>query len=169
MSLVVLVALLILAGALPDLMPGTLAIDRHPPDLWAVAVLYLAFRARGFKSVGWAVAIGLVRDSVSLDPLGTHAFVLGFVAFVFAEGRRQRGRIDGMGRVVLTFAGVLLAGWLYLVRLLPVAENAVTAGAFVDAVPIALWSAVLASGLYALFDKYHLLDELCGRRHALSS
>jgi len=168
-SLVVLFALLMLAGALPDLLPDVLSLQRHPPDLWVLAVLYLALRARGYKAVGWAIAIGCVRDAASLDPLGTHAFVLGAVALVFAEGNRQRGRIEGFSRVILTCAGVLLAGWLYLLRMLPVGESAVTAGAFVDAIPVALWSGVMAAGLYALLDRYHLLDELCGRKHALSS
>ena len=88
--------------------------------LYAAAALYLAFRARAFRAVGWAVAIGVVRDSVSLDPLGTHAFTLGLVAYIFAEGQRSRGRIEGGNRVLLVFAGTLLAGWVYLLRLLPV-------------------------------------------------
>lgn len=162
--------LMVAAGALPDLLPPLLSLQRHPPDLWALAVLYLALRAPGYKSVGWAILIGCVRDSVSLDPLGTHAFTLGTVAFLFAEGRRQRGRVQGMSRVVLASAGVLLAGWVYLLRLLPVGETTLTFAAFVDAIPVALWSAVMAIGLYPILDRYGLLDELCGRRkHALSS
>ena len=168
MSLVILFVLMILATALPDLLPSFLSLHRHPPDIWALTVLYLAFRARGFKAVGWAVLIGLVRDAVSLDPLGTHGFVLGMLAFVFCEGRRQRGRIDGLGRVLLTGLGVLLGCWLYLLRLLPMADSGVTADAFLQAVPIALWSAVMASGLYPILDRYGLLDELCGRSHAFS-
>lgn len=169
MSLVVLVMLMILASALPDLVPSVLSLPRHPPDLWALAALYLAFRARGFKAVGWAILIGLVRDSLSLDPLGTSAFVLGTIAFFFCEGRRQRGRIDGLSRVVLTGFGVLLASWLYQLRSLPMGADVVTIGAFVDAFPIALWSAVMAAGLFPLLDRYGLLDELCGRTHAFSS
>ena len=169
MSLVVLVVLMVLASALPDLLPSVLSIHRHPPDLWALAALYLAFRARGFKAVGWAILIGLVRDCVSLDPLGTNAFVLGTVAFIFCEGRRQRGRIDGFARVLLTGLGVLLASWLYLLRLLPSVAGMVTFGAFVDAIPVALWSALMAAGLFSVLDRYGLLDELCGRKHALSS
>ena len=169
MSLVILFLLMILATALPDLLPSFLSLQRHPPDLWALMVLYLAFRARGFKAVGWGILIGLVRDAVSLDPLGTHAFVLGTLAFIFCEGRRDRGRIDGLSRVVLTGLGVLLASWLYLLRLLPMGAAGVTAGAFLEAIPVALWSALMAAGLFSLFDRYGLLDELCGRSHAFSS
>lgn len=170
MGLVVLLALLLLATAVPDLCPQVLSIDRHPPDLWVAAALYLAFRARAFKAVGWAIAIGLVRDSVSLDPLGTHAFVLGTLAFLFAEGRSQRGRVAGMTRLALVAAGTLLAGWLYLLRILPLGGGLVTAAAFIDVLPVMLWTTVLAAGLYPLLDRYHLLDELCGRRaHAFSS
>jgi len=165
-SLVVLLALMILAAALPDLLPDVLSIQRHPPDLWAIATLYLALRARGFRSVGWAIAIGAARDCVSLDPLGTHAFVLGCTAFFFCEGRSTRGRLEGSMRAALTGVGVLLAGWLYLLRILPLGGGVVTFGAFAAAVPTALWSAILAAGLFAVLDRYRLLDEICGRTHA---
>ena len=167
MSLVVLLALMLLAMAMPDLAPHVLSIHRHPPDLWLAIALYIAFRARGFKAVGWAVLIGLVRDSVSLDPLGTHAFVLGTVAFVFAEGRSQRGRVEGMTRMLFASAGALLAGWLYLLRILPLGGGAVTFGAFIDVIPVVFWTALLAAGLYPTLDRYRLLDELCGRTHAI--
>jgi rod shape-determining protein MreD len=165
-SLFVLLVLMLFAAAVPDLCPSALSIHRHPPDLWVAAALYLAFRARGFKAVGWAVLLGLARDSVSLDPLGTHAFVLGTTAFFFAEGRRQRGRIRGTTRLALTGLGCLLASWLYLVRILPLGGGAVTFGAFVDAVPVALWTTVLAAGLFPVLDRYGLLDEICGRTRA---
>ena len=169
MSLVVLLVLMVLATALPDLAPPFLSIQRYPPDLWVLATLYLAFRARAFKAVGWAILIGIVRDSVSLDALGTHAFTLGLLAYIFAEGRRSRGRIDGANRVLLTGLGVLLAGWIYLLRLLPVQADVLTLDAFVACLPTALWSAVLAMGLYPLLDRHGLLDELCGRSRAFSS
>lgn len=168
MGFVVLLALMLLATAIPDLSPHALSIHRHPPDLWVAATLYLAFRARAFKAVGWAILLGLVRDSVSLDPLGTHAFVLGTIAFLFAEGRSQRGRVEGLTRLCLVAAGSLLAGWLYLVRILPLGGGVVTAGAFVGVVPGVLWTTVLAAGLFPLLDRYQLLDELCGRTHAFS-
>jgi rod shape-determining protein MreD len=166
LSLVVLLALMLLATALPDLSPPFLAIARHPPDLWVAAALYLALRGRGYRAVGWAILIGLVRDSVSLDPLGTHAFVLGTVAFLFAEGRRQRGRLDGGSRLALVGLGTLVAGWLYLLRILPLGGEGVTFAAFLDAFPVALWTVVLAAGLYSLLDRFRLLDELCGRTRA---
>lgn len=166
MSLVVLFVLMLLAAALPDFMPEVLSIHRHPPDLWAIAVLYIAFRARSFRAVGWAIAIGAARDCVSLDPLGTHAFVLGCTAFFFCEGRSSRGRIEGSSRIALTGLGVLIAGWIYLLRILPLGADVVTFEAFVATLPVALWSAVLAMGLYAVLDRYGLLDEVCGRTHA---
>lgn len=169
MSLVLLLALMLLATAVPDLVPSVLSIDRHPPDLWAVMALYLAFRARGFRAVGWAVLLGLVRDGVSLDPFGTHGFVLGTVAYVFCEGRRDRGRIEGGTRVALTAVGVLFAGWLYLIRILPLGGGIVTFAGFVDAVPVALWSTLMAMGLYPVFDRFRLFDEICGRTHAFST
>ena len=169
MSLVALLALMLLATAVPDLVPPVLSIDRHPPDLWAILALYLAFRARGFRAVGWAVLLGLVRDCVSLDPFGTHGFVLGTVAYLFCEGRKSRGRIEGGTRAALTGLGVLVAGWLYLIRILPLGGGVVTFGAFLDAVPVALWSTLMAMGLYPVFDRFGLFDEICGRTHAFST
>lgn len=166
MSLVVLLGLLCVATALPDLVPRALALPSHPPDLWVALVLYLALRARGYKAVGWGVLVGLVRDAVSLDPLGTHAFVLGTLALVFSEGGRQRGRLAGLGRLALVGIGTVLAGWLYLLRVLPLGEGFVTGAAFVDALPVALWTCVLAAGLHPTLDRFGLLDELCGRTHA---
>jgi rod shape-determining protein MreD len=165
-SLVVLLALMLFATALPDLAPPFLSIGRHPPDLWVAAVLYLALRGRGYKAVGWAILIGLARDSVSLDPLGTHAFVLGTIAFFFAEGGRQRGRLEGLTRLSLVAVGTLAAGWLYLLRILPLGSDVVTAAAFLDVVPGVLWTVVLAAGLYPMLDRGRLLDELCGRTRA---
>ncbi|MDA1194989.1 MAG: rod shape-determining protein MreD [Planctomycetota bacterium] len=169
MSAVALFALTLLATALPDLLPSTWGLARHPPDLWALAALYLALRARGFRAVGWAVLLGLIRDCVSLDPLGTHGFVLGAIAFLFCAGQRERGRVDGASRVALVFVGVLASGWLYLLRLVPIGGGVVTFGAFLDAIPVALWSALLAMGLFPLFDRFGLFDDVCGRSRAFST
>lgn len=167
MSVFVLFCLMLLAGFLPALCPDLLGISAHAPDLWAVTVLYLALRAPGYQAVGWGILVGLVRDCVSLDPLGTSGFVLGTLAFFFAEGRHRRGRVDGVYRMSLVALGVVAASWIYLLRILPLGGGVVEAGLFIDALPTALWSAVLAGGLYALLDHYRLLDDLCGRGRAL--
>jgi rod shape-determining protein MreD len=117
--------------------------------------------------VGWAIVLGLVRDSLSLDPLGTHAFVLGFVAWLFCEGRHHRGRIEGAPRVFFTLLAALLAGWVYLLRILPLGGGAVSAVDFIHAIPTAVWTTVFAAALYPLLDQLRLLDELCGRTHGL--
>ncbi len=163
MSLFVLFFLMVLAGFIPALCPELLGIEAHPPDLWAIIVLYVALRSPGYQGVGWGIVVGLVRDCVSLDPLGTSGFVLGMVAFLFAEGRHRRGRVDGVYRASLVALGVLVACWVYLLRILPLGGGIVTFGLFVDAVPTALWSALFALGLYPFLDRYHLLDDLCGR------
>ena len=88
--------------------PGSIA---NSPDLWVATTAYLALRSRRFEAVKWAIALGLLRDCLSLDPLGTHAFVLGFVAWLFAEGSGSRGVVDGVSRVVLTAIASLIASW----------------------------------------------------------
>ena len=151
---------------MPEITPGFWGMATYAPDLWALLALYLAFRGRGFQAVGWAILIGITRDATSLDPLGTNAFVLGFVAWVFAEGNGHRGRVEGGSRLILTFAGVLLAGWVYAFRVLPMGqplEFASLLGAF----PVALWSTLFAAGLFPLLDQQRLLDDIAGRRRAL--
>lgn len=167
MSLVVLFFLMVLAGSIPAFCPDMLGIQGHAPDLWVITVLYLALRAPGYQAVGWGILVGLVRDCVSLDPLGTNGFVLGLLAFFFAEGRHRRGRVDGVYRMTLVGVGVVAASWLYLLRILPFGGGVVELGLFIDALPTALWSAILAGMLFPLLDRYHLLDDLCGRARAL--
>ena len=167
MSLLVLFVLMVVALQVPALVPNVWDIPGHAPDLWLAVVVYLALRAPGFRSVGWAVLIGAVRDAVSLDALGTNAFVLGFVAFLLCEGRRERGRIVGTQRLAFVFGGSLLASWIYLVRSLPLAEGVVSWELFLGAFPTALWTTLLAAPLYGLLDRFHLLDEMSGRARAL--
>ena len=167
MALFALWCFVLLASALPGLMPGVLSLETYPPDPWLLLVAYLALRGRGYSAVGWAIAIGIVQDALSLDPLGTHAFVLGFVAFVFSEGRRHRSPPAGAGRVLATFGAALLAGWLCVLRLLPVGGHAIEVADVFRAVPTAFWTTVLAAGLYPLLDHYQVFDDLLGRRRGL--
>ena len=167
MSLFVLFLLMVLAGFVPALCPSLFGIEAHPPDVWALIVLYIALRSPGYQGVGWGIVVGLVRDCVSLDPLGTNGFVLGMVAFLFAEGRHRRGRVDGLYRASLAALGVTVAGWIYLLRILPFGGGVVSFGLFLEVLPTAMWSALFALGLYPLLDRYRLLDDLCGRARAL--
>ena len=96
--------------------------DRHAPDLFVALVAYLALRSDGLDVVPWAIAIGFAQDCASLDPLGAHAFVLGFVGFVFArpEGASSRARVRGPGLGITIVGAALLAHVLYVVRMFPV-------------------------------------------------
>jgi cell shape-determining protein MreD len=113
------------------------------------------------------VLLGVARDALSLDPLGTHAFVLGFVAWAFAEGSGHRGRVDGVARILWTFLAALTAGAAYLLRVLPLGGFRVTPSAFLAVVPSALWTAALALVLFPLLDRTGALDDLCGRPRGL--
>ena len=166
MSYVVVFVLVLLALALPDVCPDVLGLRAHPPDLWIALVVYLALRCRGYRAVGWAVALGLVRDALSIDPLGTHAFVLGTVSLLFCAGRRQRGVVDGALGLLATFAAALLAGWLYPLRVLP-STGALAGADFVRALPVALSTTLLAAILFPVLDRYHLLDEIGARTRGL--
>lgn len=169
MGWVVLFLLVLLAAAVPDVCPDALGLSTYPPDVWVLVTLYLAFRTRAYQGVGWGIALGFVRDALSLDPLGTHAFVLGVVAFAFAEGNHHRGRVLGATRIVFVLVGAAMATWLYQLRILPFAGPSLPFSAVWDAFPTAFWTALTGLALYPLLDRYKLLDDVCGRRHAFSA
>jgi hypothetical protein len=104
-----------------------------------------------------------VRDSLSLDPLGTHAFVLGFTAWVFCEGRAHRGRLEGAPRLLLTFLAGLVAGWAYLLRLVPLGTAGLTGAEILAVVPGAAWTTAFAAALFPLLDHFGVFDDLLGR------
>jgi rod shape-determining protein MreD len=166
MSWFVLVLWILLAAAVPDLCPRAFGLATHAPDLWVAFVVYAACRGRGYAAVGWGILLGLVRDAQSLDPLGTHGFVLGLVGFLFAEGRTDRGRVQGLARTACTFLAVVAAGWAYLLRVLPLGEGLALLP-FLDVFPTALFTALAVGPLYALTDRFHALDDLLGRRRGL--
>ena len=120
MGLLVLLALALLAAAVPDAAPHVLAIDRHPPDLFLALAAYLALRGRGYEAVPWAMALGALKDCASLDPLGTHAFVLGTVALLLSSGRERAGSVRGVTRAFAVGAAGVLAHAISLVRSIPV-------------------------------------------------
>lgn len=157
---------LVLAAGLPDLLPAALGLARHAPDLWVALVVYLACRGRGYAAVGWGIVVGLLRDAQSLDPLGTHGFVLGVVGLLFAEGRRDRGEVAGLSRWLCVGGGVIAAGWIYQLRMLPLGVGLSLPG-LLDVVPTALWTALAAAPLCASADRLGALDDLCGRSRGL--
>lgn len=167
MALFALWCFVLIAGALPGIWPDALAISAYPPDPWILLVAYLAFRGRGFKIVGWAIALGLLRDALSLDPLGTHAFVLGTTAFLFCEGRRHRSPVEGPLRFFGTFAFALVAGWLYLLRILPMGDSGLMGSDVFAAVPMAFWTALVGAGVYPILDHFRVFDDLMGRPRGL--
>ncbi|MFM8387181.1 MAG: rod shape-determining protein MreD [Planctomycetia bacterium] len=154
---------LLLAAALPDLLPDRLGLVHAGPDLWVALVVYLACRGRGYAAVGWAVVVGVCRDVQSLDPLGTHAFVLGLVALVFAEGARDRGRVGAGTRAACLLAGGVLAAWAYTLRMLPLGGG-LSGRDLLAAFPVAAWTVVAAAPLYAISDALRLFDDVLGRR-----
>jgi len=169
MGLLVLLALALLAAAVPDAAPHVLSIDRHPPDLFLALAAYLALRGRGYEAVPWAMALGALKDCASLDPLGTHAFVLGTVALLLSSGRERAGSVRGVTRAFAVGAAGVLAHAISLVRSIPVTGEMPTAAAFLDGLPIGLWTAVFAAPLLALLDRTGALDDLAGRRRGVPS
>jgi len=165
-GVVVLVLWLVLAAGLPDQLPAAFGLARHAPDLWVLLVVYMACRGRGYTAVGWGILVGLLRDAHSLDPLGTHGFVLGLVGLVFAEGRADRGALTGALRGAYVFAGVVLAGWVYVLRMLPLGGSLALPD-LLAVLPTALWTALAALPLCATLDRLRAFDDLLGRARGL--
>jgi rod shape-determining protein MreD len=151
----------------PGLCPAWLDLPAHPPDVWLLPVAYAAFRGRAYHAVGLGIALGLLRDCLSLDPLGTHGFVFGAVAYAFCEGRRMRPPVTGLPRLLLTVLAALLAGWLYLLRVLPLGADAPPLSEALHVVPTALWTGAASLLLFPLLDQTRVLDDLLGRARGL--
>lgn len=166
MGWVALVLWMVLAAGLPDLLPQALGLSAHGPDLWVALVVYMACLGRGYAAVGPSILVGLLRDAQSLDPLGTHGFVLGMVSLFLCEGRGERGRLTGVARAACVALGSLAASWLYLLRLLPMGGG-LSLSAVASAFPSALWTSLFALPFFATVDRLHAFDDLVGRRHGL--
>ncbi len=171
MGALVLLLLTFLAAAVPDVAPRALSIASHPPDLFVALAAYLALRGSGYAAVGWAVLLGCAKDAVSLDPLGTHAFVLGTVAFLLARdrGAHAAGRepIRGVARAAAVGGAVVLSGVLYALRAWPIAGSAAPFAAIPAAFPCALWTALFSAPLLFALDRTRALDDLVTRHDAL--
>lgn len=164
MGLLAFLGWIVLASAAPDLAPRALGIDRHAPDLFLALAVYLPLRGRGFASVKWAILLGFAKDAHSLDPLGTHAFVLGTVAWVVAREARGGAPSEGIGRLVRVAVASVLATWLLALRLLPVTDVRIPARElFLASLPTAFWTAVACGPLFPLLDRLQAFDGLSGR------
>lgn len=167
MALIALWCFVLLAAALPGAWPRAFPFAEHPPDPWVALVVYLALRGRGYAAVGWGILVGATQDALSLDPLGTHAFVLGAVAFLFCEGRRHRPDVEGLPRAIATLAAALAAGWMLWLRCLPYGDRAADVADLLHAVPVAVWTTVLGAALFPLLDHLRVFDDLVGRPRGL--
>jgi rod shape-determining protein MreD len=169
-GLLALFACVVLAQALPDLLPRALGASRHPPDLFLALAVYLPLRGRGYGCVGWAMCLGATKDCLSLDPLGTHAFVLGTVAWFVAHARPTPRGAEGGPRLARVAVASVLSTWLLALRLLPVTEVRFSvADLTVGAAATAFWTALLAGPLFSILDRARALDDLAGRPRGLSA
>lgn len=168
MGFLVLFAVCVLACAVPDAAPAVLGIARYPPDLFVAVAAWLGMRGRGAGALAGAVFLGCLRDFASLDPLGTHAFVLGAVAFLFLRPDRVHAP-TGPARALLVGLACVLAHGLLLLRLLVMSKDAPAFDSFGGAFPTALWTALVSWPLLSLLDRAHLLDDLAGARRGVST
>lgn len=166
MGLVVVFAWAILSGALPDLAPTRFGLDRAPPDLYVALATYLALRGTGYHVVKWGILLGFLVDCASLDPLGTHAFVLGTVTFLFARSRGASRGATGALLPLAVAAATVVARVLYALRCLPLHRDVPVLGTVLGAFPAALTTALVSWPLLVLLDRTGAVADLTGRRHA---
>jgi rod shape-determining protein MreD len=164
MGLLLLVLGAIVAVAVPDAMPARFAIDRHAPDLFVALAAYLALRGTGLHVVKWAILLGLLKDCASLDPLGTHAFVLGTTALLFARSRGESPGVRGVSLALSVFAAAVVSNVLLVLRTIPMHREGSSLRQLADGVPVALWTALFSWPLLSLLDRTGAMNDLTGRR-----
>jgi rod shape-determining protein MreD len=157
----------VVAAALPDACPSFAGISSAPPDLFVAVVALLALRGSGPRAVPWAIALGIAKDAVSLDPLGTHAFVLGTTALLLGRDRLLTQPPSGASRAAAVAGAALLAHALYVVRSIPIHRSGPTVGGLLAGFPVALWTALLTWPLLSLLERTRALDDLVGRSRGL--
>jgi cell shape-determining protein MreD len=155
----------VLASAFPDAAPAWLSIDRYAPDLWAALAVWLGTRANGHGATGWAALLGGLKDACSIDPLGTHAFTLAVVTFVFVRKRGVPPR--GAALATAVFSGALLAHVLYVLRSVPLHRGGPVLADLMAGFPTATWTALFAWPFLTLLDRSGLMHDLVGRRGGL--
>ncbi len=163
MGFLVLFAVAVLACAVPDFAPAFLGISAHSPDLFVAVAAYLGLRGRGAGALAGAVVLGCLQDFTSLDPLGTHAFVLASVTFVYLRPERTQAP-TGWSRALLVGLACVLAHGILVLRLLVVSPDGPGFASIKGAFPTALWTALASWPLLALLDRTRLLEDLTGAR-----
>jgi rod shape-determining protein MreD len=168
MGPVVLVLLAMLAAAVPDLVPTSLGIANHAPDLFAALAIFLALRADGYGAVPWAILLGLAKDASSLDPAGCHAFTLGVVAFVVSRPRSAPAA-TGAARALAVAGATLLAHVVGVLRMIPVAPEGLGLSSLAGGVAVAFWTGLFTWPLLSLLERTRVLDALVGRTRDASA
>jgi rod shape-determining protein MreD len=162
-----LVLIAVVAAALPDACPTFWGISSAPPDLFVAVAALLALRGSGPRAVPWAIALGFAKDAVSLDPLGTHAFVLGTTALLLGRERVMSQAPEGAGRAVAVAGAALLAHAIYVLRMIPVSRSGPTLSGLLVGFPVALWTGLLTWPILSLLERTRALDDLVGRSRGL--
>jgi rod shape-determining protein MreD len=157
----------LVAAALPDACPAFAGISSAPPDLFLATAVLLALRGSGPRAAPWAILLGLAKDATSLDPLGTHAFVLGTTALLLGRERLLTEPPRGAARALTVAGAALLAHALYVVRSIPVHRSGPSVASLLAGFPTALWTALLTWPILSLLERTGALDDLVGRNRGL--
>jgi len=147
-------------SALDVLLPEGLPIL---PDLALMTALYVGFRARNSRDLGYAIGLGLMADCFSACPLGHFAFLYGSAAYLALQVRRYVPPDAYVSHVVaLLFCTLFTAGLEFLIALVTV-DGRLAAG-FLRSLLEAVSSAAVAPFLFAFWDKSRFFRRALGGR-----
>jgi rod shape-determining protein MreD len=131
-----------------------LAIGGIQPDLFLILLLGLSLVVGPEMTAAAGFLIGLYQDALSGAPLGLNAFTLSLIGFLVSRLSRQVKTTQPVGRFVLLCMAGLLSGFitLLLLRFFHAPRPFIPALLW-TALPGALYTAILGTGLLALWPR----------------
>jgi len=92
------------------LAPDAFWLQTAPPSLPLVTAIYIGFRARNTRQLGFAIVLGVLADCFSAAPIGHFAFLYGTAAYLALRVRRYVPSDALASHVVASlFCGVVTA------------------------------------------------------------
>ena len=121
-------------------------------DLVGVFAGYMALEARFESSLGWALAAGLGKSLLSLEPLGLSALLYVIAVFVICGIRGSLVRENPLVNVFLVFVFLLLPALSHAVVLALLGPGVHLSGSLLRALGVAACSALVSPFFFSVFD-----------------
>lgn len=129
-----------------------LTIGGTAPDLFLILLFGLSLSVGPELTAAAGFLVGLYQDSLSGAPLGLNAFTLSLIGFLMSRLNRQVKTTQLAGRFTLLCLAGLLSGLMTLLLLRFFhAPRPLTSALLWTALPGALYTAMLGTGLLAIW------------------